>query len=113
MRVQVEDLARKHLIDIYYYNYRYSLKNAIETSEKILSQIDNLEYFPYIGRHIPKIKDKHFRELICRKNRNSYRIVYYISKSSDIVYIIHISNSKQNFNRILKINNYFKKYSDI
>ena len=32
MTVVVNDLARQSLIDIYYYNYQYSLKNAIETN---------------------------------------------------------------------------------
>ena len=31
----------------------------------------------------------------------------------DIIYVVHIWDSKQNFNHILKINNYFKNYSDI
>lgn len=60
MTVVVNDLARQSLIDIYYYNYQYSLKNAIETNENILLHIYNLEDSPYIGRYIPEISDKHF-----------------------------------------------------
>ncbi len=111
MRVQVEDLARQGLIDIYYYNYQYSLKNAIETNENILNHIDMLEDSPYIGRYIPEILDKRFREIICRKTKHSgYRIMYYISEHSSTIYVFNIINSKQNFNRILKLHNYFKKY---
>ena len=36
MKIVVDDLAKQSLIDIYYYNYQYSLKNAIETNKKIL-----------------------------------------------------------------------------
>ena len=39
MKVQVENLAQQELIDIYFYNYQYSLKNAIETNEIILITI--------------------------------------------------------------------------
>ena len=31
MKIQVDDLAKQSLIDIYYYNYQYSLRIAIET----------------------------------------------------------------------------------
>ena len=34
MKIVVDDLAKQSLIDIYYYNYQYSLKNAIETNKK-------------------------------------------------------------------------------
>ena len=34
MKIVVDDLAKQSLIDIYYYNYQYSLKNAIETKNK-------------------------------------------------------------------------------
>jgi len=33
MRVVIEDLAKENLIDIYYYNAQYSLKNDIETNK--------------------------------------------------------------------------------
>ena len=111
MGVQVEDLAKQELIDIYYYNYQYSLKNAIETNENILNHIDMLEDSPYIGRCIPEMSDKRFREIIYRKTRHSgYRIMYYISEISDTIYVINIINSKQDFKNILKLHNYFKNY---
>ena len=111
MNVQVEDLAQQELIDIYYYNYQYSLKNAAETNENILRNIDMLEFSPYIGRYIPEMSDKRFREIIYRRNRHSgYRIMYYISEKTNIIYVFNIINSKQNFNRILKLHNYFNNY---
>ena len=50
MKIVVDDLAKQSLIDIYYYNYQYSLKNAIETNKKILFRIHDLEDLPYIGK---------------------------------------------------------------
>lgn len=112
MQVLVEDLAKQQLIDIYYYNYQYSLKNAIETNKNIMAHIDNLKDSPYIGRYISEMSDKHFREIIYRKTRYSgYRIMYYVSEKSNTIYVFNIMNSKQDFNRILKLHNYFKNYS--
>lgn len=111
MKVLVEDLAKQQLIDIYYYNYRYSLRNAIETNKNIMVNIDMLEDSPYIGRYIPEMSDKRFREIIYRKTRHSgYRIMYYISEKSNTIYVFNIMNSKQDFIRILKLHNYFKNY---
>lgn len=91
MKVLVEDLAKQQLIDIYYYNYRYSLRNAIETNKNIMVNIDMLEDSPYIGRYIPEMSDKRFREIIYRKTRHSgYRIMYYISEKSNTIYVFNI-----------------------
>ena len=81
MEIVVEDLARKEIDDIFSYNLQYSYKNAIETDMAITHCIQNLETFPYIGRTIPELDNKHFREIIYRKTRHSaYRIMYYISQ---------------------------------
>ena len=111
MKVLVENLAKQQLIDIYYYNYKYSLKSAIEPNNSIMGKIDNLKDFPYIGRYIPEMSDKHYREIIYRRTRQSgYRIMYYLSEKSNTIYILNIINCKQDLNNILKSNNYFKKY---
>lgn len=111
MKIVVDDLAKQSLIDIYYYNYKYSLKKAIETNKKILLRIHDLEASPYIGRYIPEMPDKQFREIIYKSSRHSgYRIIYHISESTDIIYILNILNSKQDFNHFLRLNNYFNNY---
>lgn len=111
MKVVVDDLAKQSLIDIYYYNYQYSLKNAIETNRNILFRIHDLEDSPYIGRYIPEMSDKRFREIIYKSSRHSgYRIMYYISENTNTIYIFNILNSEQDFNRILKLHNYFNNY---
>ena len=111
MNVVVNDLAKQSLIDINYYNYQYSLRNAIETNRNILFRIHDLEDSPYIGRYIPEMSDKRFREIIYKSSRHSgYRIMYYMSENTDTIYIFNILNSKQDFNRILKLHNYFNNY---
>ena len=111
MHVIVEDSARKNIEDIYYYNYQYSLRNANDTDINLNEKIHSLEYLPYIGRYVPEISDKHFREIIYRRNRHSvYRIMYYISEENNTIYVFNIINSRQDFKRILKTHNYFKNY---
>ena len=114
MKIIVESLAKKGLDDIFYYNLQYSIKNAVNTDFVITEYIKNLPETPYIGRYIPEIEDKHFREIIYRKNRRvGYRIMYYIYDSRDIIRVFNIINCKQDFNRILTIHNYFKNYFEI
>lgn len=85
--------------------------NSVEVIEEIYEKIYDLEYSPYLGRYIPEIEDKRFRELIYIRNKHSgYRIMYYISEKTDTIYIIGIINCKQDFNKYLKVHNYFKKY---
>ena len=93
MNVVVNDLAKQSRIDINYYNYQYSLRNAIETNRNILFRIHDLEDSPYIGRYIPEMSDKRFREIIYKSSRHSrYRIMYYISENTDTIYIFNILN---------------------
>lgn len=111
MKIIVEDLARQSIDNIFYYNMKYSLKNAIDIDKDIGFYIDNLANFPYIGRYIPEMSNKRFREIIYKNTRNSgYRIIYYISEKSNTIYVICIINNKQDFRNILKLHNYFKNY---
>lgn len=114
MKIIIENSAKKSLDDIFYYNMQYSLKNAIYIDYSITQQIKKLAENPYIGRYIPEIQDKHFREIIYRNSRkNIYRIMYYIYDFKNIIHVFNIINSKQNFNQILKIHNYFKNQFEI
>ena len=111
MKVIVEDSAKENILNIFSYNSRYSIKNAIETNIDIQMYINNLANSPFIGRYIPEMSDKHFREIIYKKTRHSgYRIMYYISEKSNTIYVFNIINSKQDFCSILKLHNYFNNY---
>lgn len=111
MKIIVEDLANQSMDDIFYYNLKYSLKNAKETDINLRIYINDLVDFPYNGRYVHEIEDKHFRELIYRKTRQScYRIIYYISEISSTIYVLNVLSSKQDFNKFLKSNNYFRNY---
>lgn len=111
MKVIVEDSAKNNILNIFSYNSTYSIKNAIETNMDIQAYINDLAESSYIGRYVPEIKDKHFREIIYRKTRHSiYRIIYYISETSKTIYVLNVLNNKKDFNQFLKLNNYFKNF---
>ena len=111
MNVIIENLAKECLNDILYYNMQFSFENAIEIDSNILKYIELLKDSPYLGQYASEIKDKHFRELLSKKNkRTAYRIVYYFSENTETIYILYIYNCKQDFNRILKLHNYFNNY---
>ena len=110
MKVIVPDMAHDSIDSLFEYLAIYSSENAIQITEKIYELILNLGNMPYIGGFITELPDRHFRELLYRKARNSYRILYFISEETDEVYIIHVSNCRQDFNRIIKLHNYFNNF---
>lgn len=70
-----------------------------EAHEDIDSRIYELGNSPYLGRYVPELLDKHFREIIYK----SYRIVYDISKASNTVFYIHfVVHGKRNFKSFYK-----------
>ena len=93
MKIIIESLANECKINIFNYN---------------------LNFFPYIGRLIPEMSDFHFREIIYKKSRHSgYRIMYFVSDYDNSIHVFNIINSKQNFNKILKLHNYFNNYFNL
>ncbi len=109
MKIIIRDTAHNSIDDIFEYLCIFSANNALATVNKIYKYIYSLENSPYIGRYSPYMEDKHFRELIYKKNKNStYKIMYYISENTKTIHVIYISDCKQDFNRILKTHNYFK-----
>ena len=64
----------------------------------LLRKIYELKVAPYLGRYVPELSDKHFRELIYK----SYRIVYDVSEDLDTVYIHFIVHFKKIFKSFYK-----------
>lgn len=109
MQVIVTQMAKYNLFNLFEYNANISLQYAIHIDKKIRLYIEDLQYFPYIGRYVPEILDKNYRERICK----NYRIIYYISEKNNSIYIQYIFSSRQNFNLFLKkhkkeVDNFFK-----
>lgn len=93
MKILISDDAHDDIDSIFEYISRDSIKYANETIRNIYSLIYELGNTPYIGRYIPELYDKHFREIIYK----SYRIVYNVCEASNIVYINFIVHGKRNF----------------
>lgn len=110
MRVIIQNTAHNSIDSIFDYLSNYYIKNALETIEEIYAHIYDLENSSYIGRYVPELRDKNFRELILKKTKQSgYRIIYYISEFTNTIYVIDILNCRKDFNAFLKLhNNYFK-----
>ena len=73
MQIIISDDAKSAITDIYDYSYNISSNYASRIVNQIYDAIYNLQDSPYIGRYVPELSDKHFRELICEK----YRIIYW------------------------------------
>ncbi len=65
MKVIVTQRAKNDRLELFDYNSKISLNYAIRIDKKIRSYIQDLKITPYIGRYVPEISDKHYRERIC------------------------------------------------
>ena len=92
MQVLMSNESHQDIDSIFEYISRDSIKYANETSENIYSRIYELENAPYLGRYVPELSDKRFRELIYK----SYRI------DSNTVYIHFVVHGKRNFKSFYK-----------
>ena len=82
--------ANNDLIQIYNYIYEDSIYYAIKTVENIVKLVNNLSYFPYIGRKIPEYNLDNQRDLIYK----SYRIIYKIESNEILIRRIWHSSRK-------------------
>jgi len=99
MKVILSTEAKQDIDDIFEYISRNSIRYAIETTRNIRLCIHNLEISPYLGRYVPELSDKLYRELLYK----SYRIIYSIYEEIDTVYIHLVVHDKRNLNSILYI----------
>ena len=99
MKVIVTQKAKRNLLELFDYNTQISLDYAIRIDKKIRSFIEQLQDSPYIGRYVPEISDKYYRERICEK----YRIIYFISEKDNIIFIRYIFNTKQDKRRFFEV----------
>lgn len=105
MQILMSNESHQDIDSIFKYISRDSIKYANETSENIYSRIYELEKNPYIGRFVPELIDKHYRELLYK----NYRIIYDISEDSNTIYIHFVVHSKRNLKSFYKsyIKNHF------
>ena len=74
MKLLISDNVKTSVRNIFYYCKNISYKYANRTIEDILNTISSIKDFPYIGRYVPELESKYFRERICK----GFRIIYFI-----------------------------------
>ena len=99
MKVIITQRAKNDILELFDYNSKISLNYAIRIDKKIRSYIRTLEIAPYIGRYVPEIQSKSYRERICEK----FRIIYMISEKYNIIFIRYIFSSKQDKTTFLEL----------
>ena len=99
MQIIISDDAKSAITDIYDYSYNISSNYASRIVNKLYDAIYDLQDSPYIGRYVPELLDKQFRERICEK----YRIIYYISEKDNTIFIRYIFCVRQNSNLFFKV----------
>lgn len=85
--------AHEDIDSIYEFISKDSIWYANDTSRNIYSRIYELEHIPYLGRYVPEIRDKDYRELTYK----SYRIIYQVSKNTNTVYVHFVIHCRRNF----------------
>ena len=99
MRIQISDEAKLATKDIFNYWFKISENYANRVINNIYKKIYELQSMPYIGRYVPELNDKHYRERICEE----YRIIYFVSEKNDTIYIRYIFCAKQNSNLFFEV----------
>ena len=93
MQVFISNFSHNNINSNFQYMKMFSNNYAANLSKNIYLCIDLLKEFPYIGRYIPEISDKSYKERIY----TNYRIVYQTLKKLQLVYIHFIVHSKMDF----------------
>lgn len=94
MQISMSDSIYENISDIFKFTSAISDKYSNKVFSNISSSISLLKNFPYIGRYVPEISNKNFRERIC----GTFRIVYYISEIKNNIYVRCIFSGRQNSN---------------
>ena len=111
MQIIISDESKSAITDIFDYSHNISANYASRIINKIYNYIYDLQDSPYIGRYVPELSDKQYRERICEK----YRIIYYVSETNNTIYIQYIFCIRQNSNSFFKVHekelfNFFNQY---
>ena len=100
MQIIISNNVKNDITEIYNYIVKDSIKYANETVNNIYSRIYDLGDSPYLGRYVPELTNKSYREIIYK----SYRIVYEILEEKNTVYIHFVVHARRD------LKNFFKTY---
>ena len=94
MEISISNRAQINIENIIDFSLKISTNYANRIVNEIYSTIYSIKDAPYIGRYVPEILDKHYRERIFK----NYRIIYVISEKHNTIFIRYIISGKQNSN---------------
>ena len=99
MEISISDRAQDNIENIAEFSLKISTNYANRIVNEIYSTIYSIKDAPYIGRYVPEILDKHYRERIFK----NYRIIYVISEKHNTIFIRYIISGKQNSNLFFEV----------
>lgn len=99
MEISISNRAQSNIENITEFTLKISTNYANRVINGIYSTIYSIQDAPYIGRYVPEISDKHYRERIC----GNYRIIYVVSEKHNTIYIRYIISGKQNSNLFFEV----------
>ena len=92
MNILISNKAYDNIKHIINFTLKVSKKYSNRIVKDIYDTIDSIKENPYIGRYVPELKNKHYRERIC----GNYRIIYIVSEKHKKIFISYIICGKQN-----------------
>jgi len=92
MNISISNKAYSNLKNITNFTSRVSINYANRVIRDIYDTIDSIKSAPYIGRYVPELSDKYYRERVC----GNYRIIYLISEKRKTIFIRYIISGRQN-----------------
>ena len=99
MEISISDRAQDNIENIAEFSLKISTNYANRVICEIYSTIDSIKDAPYVGRFVPEISDKHYRERIC----GIYRIIYLVSEKHNTIFIRYIISGNQNSNLFFEV----------
>ena len=99
MNISISNRTYNHMRSIAEFSAKISTNYSNKVIHNIYSTIYSIKDAPYIGRYVPEISDKHYRERIC----GNYRIIYVVSEKHNTIYIRYIISGKQNSNLFFEV----------
>ena len=99
MEISISNRAQINIENIIDFSLKISTNYANRIVNEIYSTIYSIKDAPYIGRYVPEILDKHYRERIFK----NYRIIYVIWEKHNTIFIRYIMSGKQNSNLFFEV----------
>ena len=99
MNISISNRAHDNLRSIAKFSAKISTNYSNRIIENLYSTIYSIKDSPYIGRYVPEILDKHYRERIYE----NYRIIYVVSEKHNTIFIRYIISGKQNPNLFFEV----------